>query len=573
MVPQHSADTRRTLFALTAIASGILLYGITCAPGVLWQDSAMFQFRVWHGDLSGDLGLPLAHPLYILLAKAFSMLPLGSIAFRVNLFSAVCGAACLGFAIDLLLSLTRSRTAAIAGTALLAVSHTFWTHAVIAEVYELYALGLLAELWLLERFFTRSQARWLILALFINGLNTSNHLLALLHAPAYAGIVIWALRDERIRAKQLLALPTAFLLGSGPYLALIVTDIAGGQPVLETLKQALVGPPQRADKVLTYSFPFIHQTLRAGQYFVMNFPTPLAIAAPVGAWLAWKEPRIRWFTLVAGSVFVVSFLFAFRYRVPDQYVFFFPCYVLLPLFAAIAVPTFVKRSKSPSQNCGTGVSPVAYPQDCGTGVSPVVDHGRDARATGVVGIGSKRRKVICLMLAFLPVAVYEAAPPLMASRNISVGVKRDIPFRDTYAYFLRPRKNGNDGAARFARIALAQAEPDGLLIADTTIMNVLVYSRDIDGIGRGVSLILGCDITPAPPTVALTPHAVKPFAERGAAYVCSNVAGYVKPWIIEEYDLIPSGEPLGVVFRLQDKSASLRVSYERAMPTSRHHEP
>ena len=53
---------------------------------------------------------------------------------------------------------------------------------------------MLVELWLLERFFSRSQVRWLVLAMLVNGLNVSNHLLALLHLPAYFGVVVWAAR-------------------------------------------------------------------------------------------------------------------------------------------------------------------------------------------------------------------------------------------------------------------------------------------------------------------------------------------------------------------------------------------
>lgn len=482
--------------------SGLVLYGLTCAPGVLWQDCAMFQFRVWHGDYAGDLGLALAHPLYILLAKAFTVLPLGDFAFRVNLFSAVCGAACLAFAVDLLLVLTGSRTAAVSGTILLAVSHTFWTHAVIPEVYSLYALGLLVELWLLERFFSRRRVRWLTFACLICGLNLSNHLLALLHVPAYIGVIIWAVRAGRLHAKQLPLLIAAFVCGTMPYLALIIADIAGGEPIVQTFKEALVGPPHRAKKVFVYDFSFARQTFKAIQYFVLNFPTPLAFLAPVGLWLGWKQLRTRWFIAVAAAIFVVAFVFAFRYLVPDQYVFFMPCYVLFALLVAVAIPR--------------------------------------------VASSAPLRQAVCLVLAAVPLGVYEVAPQLMERWNISIGATRDIPYRDSYAYFIRPRKNGDNGAERFAREALAQAAPDGLLIADTSINNVLVYVRDIQGIHRDVTLNTGHDTTPVPPAVPPTPEATRPFAQRHAAFVCSDAPGYVWPWISEEYDLVPAG----VVFRL-----------------------
>ena len=33
------------------------LYVLTCAPGPLWQDSGLFQYRIWHNDIEGKLGL------------------------------------------------------------------------------------------------------------------------------------------------------------------------------------------------------------------------------------------------------------------------------------------------------------------------------------------------------------------------------------------------------------------------------------------------------------------------------------------------------------------------------------
>lgn len=464
----------------------------------------MFQFRVWRGDWKGDLGLALAHPLYILVAKAFTLLPVGGFAFRVNLFSAVCGAACLGFMIDLLFSLTRCRTSAAVGTVLLAVSHTFWTHAVMAEVYELYALGLLVELWLLERFFSRSQVRWLVLAMLVNGLNLSNHLFAVLHLPAYFGVVVWAARMRQLRIREAVLLPVVFLAGASVYLTLIGTQIAGGQPLWEALEEAVLGPPHRAERVLALTFPLGRQTIRSIEYFVMNFPTPLALAAPVGLWLGWKNARLRWVTAFGGAVFLVAFVFAFRYPVPDQYVFFFPCYVLLPVFTVLALPGWLRRSAA--------------------------------------------RRVLCLVLAIVPVAVYEAAPPVLHAMNVAIDVKRRLPFRETHVYFLRPRKNGEDGAARFARAALSQAGHGGLLIADTTMMNVLVYTRDVEGIGRGVTLSLGGDVVPASPAVPLTPEAVEPFVRKGSAYLCSDAVGYAPAWLLDKYARVPVDgvDPAGV---------------------------
>ena len=90
----HAVPQRSRLLAgyLLGLAAVLVLYGITVAPGPLWQDSGMAQVRVLRHDLYGSLGLALSHPLYYVLAIAFQVLPFAESAFKTNLVSAVFGA-------------------------------------------------------------------------------------------------------------------------------------------------------------------------------------------------------------------------------------------------------------------------------------------------------------------------------------------------------------------------------------------------------------------------------------------------------------------------------------------------
>ena len=112
----------------------------------------MFQVRIWHMDLFGRLGLALSHPLYIVLCRVFAGIIPGDFAWRVNLFSAVGSAGAIGLLFAGLRRLSRSQWTALVGVGLLAVTHTFWTYAVMAEVYGLYALLLAVEMYLLVRY-------------------------------------------------------------------------------------------------------------------------------------------------------------------------------------------------------------------------------------------------------------------------------------------------------------------------------------------------------------------------------------------------------------------------------------
>lgn len=73
-----------TLIGIAALA----LYVRTLAPSLLWGDSAEFQ------TLSYTLGMshPSGYMTQIMLGKLFTYLPVGNIAYRVNLMSAFFGA-------------------------------------------------------------------------------------------------------------------------------------------------------------------------------------------------------------------------------------------------------------------------------------------------------------------------------------------------------------------------------------------------------------------------------------------------------------------------------------------------
>ena len=70
-------------------ACALAVYVWTLAPGVVAEaDTPMFQFI---GRVLGVAHNP-GYPLYVLLTAPIAWLPVGSLPWRINLFSAVCGA-------------------------------------------------------------------------------------------------------------------------------------------------------------------------------------------------------------------------------------------------------------------------------------------------------------------------------------------------------------------------------------------------------------------------------------------------------------------------------------------------
>src|SRR5829696_19628 len=126
-------------------AGGLALYVRTLAPALLLGDGAEFQ------TLAATLGMahPTGYPIYLLLGKLFTWLPIGSVAYRVNLLSACAAALALALLYLLGRRLGSRASAALVGPLALAVCNLFWWHAVMAEVYTLGTVFLAGMLLLL----------------------------------------------------------------------------------------------------------------------------------------------------------------------------------------------------------------------------------------------------------------------------------------------------------------------------------------------------------------------------------------------------------------------------------------
>src|SRR6476620_10292283 len=73
------------VLALLLGGASLAMYARTLAPFVLGSDSGEFQVLVYQLGIAHTPG----YPIYLVLAKLLTLLPIRDIAYRVNLFSAV----------------------------------------------------------------------------------------------------------------------------------------------------------------------------------------------------------------------------------------------------------------------------------------------------------------------------------------------------------------------------------------------------------------------------------------------------------------------------------------------------
>ncbi len=432
---------------LACLAGGMFLYGLTANRGAQWQDSGYFILRSVMGESVNPLGLALTHPLHYWLSRCVIWPGLVEPAFAITLISSAAAAFAVANLFGCVMTLTGNRPVALLVAASLAVANTFWQLATIAETYTLTAALLAAQCWCLILFVKptiddqaaqsettsrgtrsdRKQALAFLGMLFFNGLSLANHNLALLTLPMLGVAALWGLKHGVIRYRFLLYGVSLWLVGSSPYLFLVMSEGLRSGEWNETLRSALFG---RAfgDKVLSTSISMRSMAISAG-FVLLNFPNlflPAAICGLSAVRRQCNDANVYRMLLVGLAVHA---LFAFRYSVPDQHYFFLSTYLFLCLFA------------------GAGFAQWTNPQR----------QSMPFRRTVMV--------VAWAVILATPV-VYAMVPTLLRRFDALEFFKRNKPYRDDYAYLFHPWSVSERSADRMSREAVELAGETGVIIVE-----------------------------------------------------------------------------------------------------------
>jgi hypothetical protein len=491
MQTQSSVGARYLAVLLAAGA----LYAVSCAPGALWQDSGLIQYRAWHNDIEGFLGLAISHPLYYIVAIGAGHVPLGEFGRRVNLVSAIAAAVAVANLYLLLrLWLGRDFPAIMAATTL-ALSHTFWQHASIAETYTLWTALFLAELVMLLQYTRTGKAGWLYLLGLFNGLAIAVHMLASIALVCYAALIVLLLARKTIRGRDLAIIAGLWVLGALPYEYLIVKNIIHGGDVVATLASVAFADRWRGDVLNTHlSWKIVRENLI---FLVLNFPTPNALLLLPGLAALRKIGPTRAFRNVVLALLILFLAFAFRYTVADRYAFFIPFYAVVAILIGLG----------------------AYELTA------------NAHHTALV--------YTIALCSLLPIGVYAVAPSVAQRMNVPIGTRGDIPYRNDYEYFLRPWKTADAGAERFATEALTGAAPNAIIYADTTTVGPLLYMQEVKNLRPDVKIVTGIiSSRDAPPYDEQT---LDRLIAAGPVYVTSKQRGYCPSFVLNKHNLTPAG--------------------------------
>lgn len=326
-------------------AASFFLYLHCLLPSVAWSDGASYQKNCALLRLGTSAW---SHPLYVVIGKLFTMLPVGtSLAYRVTLVSAFFGSLALAllywasfrlFTTHLDVPRPAASLSALLAAGWLGTGNTFWVHAVQPEVYTLHASFIVTVFLVLLESVRRQSRRLFASAWFLVGVAMTNHVLVLLCVPSLVLYSYWSRRRLVLKGTSCttnaLVGAGALLLGSLPYWVLLTARwVSASAPNRPAILKDAVGAG-----FLTSLFPLGSAALQRGVggvlevywfvahlVFINLLPTGVVLGV-IGLLVLGRKARPLGMALAAGVG--VNALFAMNFFVRDQFAFFLSSYVL-----------------------------------------------------------------------------------------------------------------------------------------------------------------------------------------------------------------------------------------------------
>jgi hypothetical protein len=386
----RSVNASRLTTAVVVATIAFWAYTQTLLPGVDLGDTGGFQAAVPWPAVSARQ----AYPLYYSLAKPFVALLGGEHPARaLNLFSAFWGAGAIGVLTWLVADIAASALAGAAAGLLFAFSYTFWTQAIIAEVYTLHLTLIGACLVALRVYAARPTRGRLAIFFAIYALSFGNHLsMILLLIPAAAFLVaVHPSPRELFRPSVVLMAVAIAIAGALQY-----------TPNFLHVWSGLDAPSAWDERIAAFWFDTTKADWRdtmvlgvggkLGERLAMwqwdarqQFGIAGLLLAAAGAVRVWWLSR-SW-ALLLWMAYAFTTAFAVTYNVGDSHVFFLPSHFFTAIFAGLAVSwaAAVRPALKAAPASLAAAALIAFAIDRGWDTWPAVDRHDDRRAEALVG--------------------------------------------------------------------------------------------------------------------------------------------------------------------------------------------
>lgn len=326
--------------SLLAFAAAFGAYFRTMAPSVatVFDDSLELQLVAYQPGIAH----PTGYPLYTLLGKLFTFIPLGDVAYRVNLVSVMSGALACFLTYWVCRRLTSRRFPALGASLLLAFSPGFWSQSTLAEVYTLNAVFVTGLILCTLYVRHNPSQRSLTLLACLAGLSLTHHRTIVLLFPTIA-IYLWLTIRGGIRPTALAALRLAaafaaplLLYAYIPIRGLAISSIDGTyvNSTAGFLNWVLAGsygsfftdnPLARDTGTVQYALALVIDQFG---YLGLGF---------AGLGLVWTTIRDRRDAVLILGALLSYLAFVLSYRVADVEAFYLPIYVILAVAVSLGL--------------------------------------------------------------------------------------------------------------------------------------------------------------------------------------------------------------------------------------------
>lgn len=333
--------------SVAAFGLPMVLYLLTMAPTIYNLDSAELTTAVSANGIIRATG----YPLYLVLGKVWSWLPVGDVGYRMNLFSAACGATTIFLADRILRQLQVGSWARFGALGLLATALYFWALSLIAEVYTLHTALMAGVILLLIRFAQKPTPINLALPVFLMALSMGNHAATVLLIPGCVWYVVVTHPRRLLHPQMLVASLVGLLLGATVFLILPIRYAANpafnyaghydatGQfvPVnLQTLDGILWLITGRTFSGQMFGYSWGDMWLEAQTYGSHLWTAFFAIGIGPGLLGVFTLLRRDWRVgIMLALMFLANAIFYINYRVIDKATMYLPTYVLWAIWAGM----------------------------------------------------------------------------------------------------------------------------------------------------------------------------------------------------------------------------------------------
>jgi len=353
---------KEKFWMLLAFIVSLVVYVITLSPTVTFIDSgelaaACYQLNTAH---------PTGYPLFTLIGRLFTLIPLFSPIYLLNLMSAILTSLAVAVTFKLLLEILGrigsgytflinkkivTYLTAFSGALILAFSKTYWDTAESIEVYNLHKvfLSLILYFFIKASYKEDSERYWLLFA-FVLGLSFGNHLSTLFLSIGSIYFYFAINGFNKISFQRLLIMAIPFIAGLSVYLYLPVrgeyANIAWGYPVnWDNFIRHISGK-----QFSVWMFSSTDVPAKQFQYFLKSYPLEFVylplILSVFGLFSIYKNNiKIFIFTVL---LFIFNILYAINYDIYDIDSYFILAFLVTAIWATAGFYFLMDKIKSKS---------------------------------------------------------------------------------------------------------------------------------------------------------------------------------------------------------------------------------